>query len=352
MTTRITRAAFLASLVSSAAKGNWPRAESLLNEAAKRGKPKSAVLAVRDGGNTWSKAFGEATEHSRFLIASITKPMTAAGLMWLADRRKFALDEPIRRYLPERPEPGITIRHLLTHTSGLPDMLPENTELRRRNAPLEEYVRLSLSTPLAFEPGTCWSYSSTGILLAAEIARRIYGHPIGKLLAEQVYAPLGMTRTVLGLGDLKLTDVVRSQTEYAPADLGGAANDAGNWDWNSLYWRSLGAPWGGAHSTAADVLTFVDSFARPSGKPLAKSTAARMIANQNSTGLQPYGLGWRLGSALGSGLSDTAFGHGGSTGTLCWHDPTKKRSFVLLTSLPDNLARQEVIQPVSRVIAG
>ncbi len=329
-----------------AAQGQWAAAERLLLAATAQEKPRAAVLAVEDNAQQWQKAFGQARADSRFLIASITKPMTAVGVMTLVDRGQLRLDEDIVRYLPERP--GILLRHLLTHTSGLPDMLPENTALRQRNAPLEEYVRLALRTPLLFAPGTKWSYSSTGILLAAEIARRLDGRPFAELLRQEVFQPWGMRQTVLGK---PAGPWVRSQTDFAPADLGGAASDTARWDWNSEYWRALGVPWGGAHSTAADILRLLGEFLRPSGRVLRPDTAANMIRNQNPAGMEPYALGWRVGGKLGRGLSEETFGHAGSTGTLCWADPRKKRAFVLLTSLPDAVARQAIIAPVSEAVA-
>lgn len=333
--------------------GSLAKAEAMLEAAAKQEQPKSAVLCVQEGKFQYLRAFGEAKPDSKFLIASINKPMSAAGVMWLVDRKKLSLAEPVSKYFPEFGQgdrKSIRVGHLLSHTSGLPDMLPENTELRKKHAPLDEYVRLGLKTPLLFAPGAKWGYSSTGILLATEIARRIDGRPIAKLLEDEIFRPLGMKNTVLGLGKFRLEDMVRSQTEYAPSDLGGAQGTS-EWDWNSRYWRSLGAPWGGAHSTASDIAVFLRLFLEPKDGVLSRTTLERMVQNQNEAGVQPYGIGWSVGSRLGKGLSPQAFGHGGSTGTLCWGDPAKKRLFVLLTSLPDVVARKKIIQPVSEVVA-
>jgi CubicO group peptidase (beta-lactamase class C family) len=333
--------------MASAALGN--RADGLLKAAALTGKPRAAVLMVRDGGESYVAAYGEAKKDSRFLLASITKPMSAAGVMWLVERGKIGLDDRAQKYLPEL-NGAITVRQLLTHTSGLPDMLPDNTLLRQRHAPLAEYTRLGLKTPLLFAPGEKWSYSSTGILLATEIAQRVDGRPIAKLLAEEIYRPLGMKHTTLGIDQLDWGRVVRSQTEYAPSDLGATA-DATQWDWNSAYWRGLGSPWGGAHAPAEDVMRFVMAFMAKDAPVLRPETRKMMITNQNRAGLTPYGIGWALGARLGKGLSEAAYGHGGSTGTLAWAEPERGRAMVLLTSLPDVVARKLVIQPVSEAIA-
>lgn len=320
-----------------------------LAAAARDGKPAAAVLHVQQGAKVETHHFGTATLESRFLIASINKPMTVAAFLWAARKHKLDLNQPVKSYLPEF-QHNVTLKQLLTHTSGLPDMLPDNTALRKRNAPLSEYTRLALTTPLLFAPGTKWSYSSTGILLASEIAHRVDSRPFNTILEQEIFKPLGMKSTVPGLGKLTLNDVVRSQTEFAPQDLGASA-DAKNWDWNSQYWRSLGAPWGGAHSTAADIARFLRSFLHPTGKPLYKDDATAMITNQNAPGINPYGYGFSLGPRLDPNLPAAAFGHGGSTGTLCWADPTRDLSFVLLTSLPDNVARKAIIQPVSNIIS-
>jgi CubicO group peptidase (beta-lactamase class C family) len=337
----------------------WQRgaaAADLIQNLVREGKLESACLLVRDGAGTviLEQAFGAAKSiDAKFLIASITKPMTAAGVMKLVDKGKLKLEDPASRYLPEFTGGDwgrITIRHLLTHTSGLPDMLPENTELRRRNAPLSEFVALSLKTPLLFAPGTKTSYASMAILLASEIAHRIDGRAFPKYLEEELYRPLGMANTALGLGKFQLKETVRSQVEFADPTLG-ASPDAKSWDWNSPYWRNLATPWGGAHSTVGDIDRFLRAFLQPDGRLLRKETAANMIRNQNMGLNQPYGIGWAVGRTFGKNCSPATFGHGGSTGTLCWADPANGRTFVLLTSLPDRVARKLVIGPVSDMMS-
>src|SRR5436305_3005042 len=85
-----------------------------------------------------------ATPETVWLIASVTKPVVCAGVCLLLERGQLALDDPVSRFLPEfrgEDRAGVRIRHLLTHSSGLPDMLPENTKLRRNHAPVEEFIR-------------------------------------------------------------------------------------------------------------------------------------------------------------------------------------------------------------------
>ncbi len=315
-------------------------AEKLLSEAVASGKLRAAVLRVEQGAFQYEQAFGAAKTTTPFLIASISKPMTATAVMTLVDRGKLKLDEPASKHLPGL-DPRITLRHLLTHSSGLPDMLPHNIALRERHSPLSEFVKESLKTPLLFAPGTKVSYQSMGILLAAAIAERITKQPFPQFLAQQVFAPLGMKDSALGLGErLKVADTAQCQVEFAVPQGG---ND---WDWNSNYWRNLAAPWGGVHSTAADISRLLRYFLKPAGQPLTPASAALMITNQNPGLNPPYGIGW----ALPPNRFGHRFGHGGSTGTLCWADPKTNTTFVLLTTLPARISQKTILDPISKMV--
>ena len=152
---------------------------TVLTEAVDNGSLRAAAVHVRQGDQTFARSFGTAESiDSIFLLASISKPICVAAIMTLYDKGKFSLDEPANRYLPELRGPSrdeIRILDLLTHTSGLPDQLPENESLRARHATLDEFAQLAMLTPLLFKPRSKYSYSSMGILLATEIAQRISG---------------------------------------------------------------------------------------------------------------------------------------------------------------------------------
>ncbi|HEU0119846.1 MAG TPA: serine hydrolase domain-containing protein [Bryobacteraceae bacterium] len=337
----LSRRALLAA--SLAGTNRFRAAETILERAVASGQLHAAVLRVEHRGEVFERAYGKARPESPFLIASITKPMTATALMILADRGQLRYEDPASLYLPNftSEERGrITIRHLLTHTSGLPDMLPDNIAMRQRRAPLADFVQGALTTPLLFVPGTKTSYQSMGILLAAEIAQRVTNKSLRDFLRAEVFRPLGMNRTALGLGSYKLPDVVPIQVEHADPPGGTPATES--WDWNSPWWRDFGAPWGGAHSTAADITKLLRAFLHPTGTPVRKETALRMITNQNQGLDKPYGIGWSV--------TPTPFGHGGSTGTSCWADPAKDATFVLLTSLPAKASQKPIIDPVSKAV--
>ena len=315
------------------------RARALVEQNIASGEVREAALLVRQDGRTLASIKPDRV----FLLASITKPMTATAVMILADRGRLRLEDPAHKFIPEftgGDRDLITIRHLLTHTSGLPDMLPENTDLRRRHAALSEFVAGTCKTPLLFKPGTEVKYQSMGILLASEIVERLTRMPLRDFLRRELFAPAGMNATSLGLGGRKIADTALSQVE-----------DDTDWNWNSAYWRDLGVPWGGAHSTAADVTRLLEIFLHPDGRVLKPETARSMIVNQ--TGLQdPWGLGWMIKpGTFGKGCSTATFGHYGSTGTVGWADPKTNLTCVLLTTKPAAQARDGLLGPVSDLVA-
>ena len=252
--------------------------------------------------------------------------MTATGVMVLADRGELRISDPVMKFIPEFSEGArkdVTIEHLLTHTSGLPDQLENNADLRQRHAPLAEFVQGAIRAPLLFAPGTKYHYQSMGLLLAAEVAERITKKRLRDFLASEVFQPLGMNRTALGMGTFQPADVVRVQTEHAAPEAGGGDPNAKEWDWNSTYWRNLGAPWGGAQSSAADVARFLRSFMHPEGKVLREETARSMI--QNHTEGLGAAAGWvsqwkGLAKDVRCALLGTAVRRG------CWLGLIRKRS--------------------------
>ena len=313
---------------------------------------RAATLHVRRRDEILAHAFGSAgSMDAMFLLGSISKPLSAMAVMVLVDRGELRLSDTAVKYLPEFSEGArkeITIEQLLTHTSGLPDQLENNNALRAAHAPLSEFVKGTVRTPLLFAPGTKYHYQSMGILLAAEIVERITKTRLAEFLASEVFAPLGMKHTVLGLGSLKKTDMMAMQTEHAAPEAGGGDPTATAWDWNSDYWRSLAAPWGGAHSTAGDLAIFLQSFLHPEGKALRVETARQMIKDHTPHLSAHRGIGFMVGAeGLGKGCSVSTFGHSGSTGTLAWVDPETDTSFVLLTTLPKNVSGDLILHPVA-----
>jgi CubicO group peptidase (beta-lactamase class C family) len=149
-----------------------------------------------------------------------------------------------------------------------------------------------------------------------------------------------MAGASLGLGGRRIADTAQCQVP------------AHDWEWNSAYWRNLGAPWGGAHATAADVARFLEHFTSDGTGPLAPATRREMRTVQ-TTGLnQAWGLGWRRDAAtFAPACSPETFGHSGSTGVLAWRDPAVDLTFVLLTTKPAAESNRTLLAPVSEIVA-
>lgn len=289
-----------------------------------------------------------------FLTASVTKPVTATCAMILVDRGRIGLDERVSSLVPEFGDGGwrdrITVRQLLCHTSGLPDQLPENRALRSSHATLQEFIRRTYRTPLLFEPGSAFSYSSSGMTMLMDIVQRVTGQSLADFARREAFELLGMRDTSYGVDWDKAERVSRVNIPAAGFQYGEA--DAVTWNWNSRYWWSLGSPWGGMVSTVADLTKFLSMFLNEgrSGttQVLSPSTVGAMLTNQVEdsssmpTGASldnaPWGLGWQLkaprNSFFGDLVSPQTFGHRGATGTLVWADPSTGLSCTILTNQP------------------
>lgn len=331
-------------------------AAAVLARATAEGQIASAVLHVIQRETAFTRTFGKAqTEHAMFLLGSISKPITVTALMTLFDRGEFKLDDAVKKFLPQftgGDRDRVTMQHLLTHVSGLPDQLPENNELRAKHSSLTEFAEHAMRTPLHFVPGSEYQYSSMAILLATRVAELISGTDILKLVARTVLQPLRMEHSAQGLGRFKLEDMMPVQTDRAAPEAGGGDPNAKDWDWNSAYWRKLGAPWGGTHASAPDVARFLASFLYETGAAVKPETGRLMVTNHNLHGHPPRGLGLAVGPSAGStGCSDKTFGHTGSTGTVAWADPATQTICVVLTSLPAQAVRPHPRDMAANAIA-
>src|SRR5438876_3906139 len=257
------------------------------------------VIVLRGGWGTLAPeaASPKAGPETVYILASITKPVTVTALMLTVERGQVSLTDPVQKYLPEFQGPGrekVRVQDLLAHTSGLPDMLPENVQLRQANAPLAEFVKGAMSTPLLFEPRTSFSYSSMGTLLAAEIVERVTKMPLAQFEQQELFEPLKMKNSSLGLGKRALADTARVQGDsFAQTE-----KDLERYGANSRYLRKLGHPWGGMHSNVDDLSIFLQMYLNGGvydGKRiLGRATVEAMIADQNKTLSHPFGLGWGL----------------------------------------------------------
>jgi|SRR5208283_153915 len=331
----------------------------------------AAVLDVCYGKNHYTKAYGAAGTPERvFIIASISKPIVATGAMVLKDRGKLALQDRVVKFVPEFHGEGrdeVTIQNLLTHTAGLPDTLPQTRQLVTRQAGLNEFFAATCNVPLLFKPGTALSYSNLGVLVLKEIMERITGVPLKQFLKTEVFEPLAMNATSLGLGGRTIESIAQNQPS------------ADGLNSNTRYHRELAAPWGGVHSTAPDLTRFIRYFVNPGNPPLKRETAREMLRNHCEGLNQPWGIGWMLanshdasykvrpsshrygwsalllnpeqGPAFGSHCSASTFGHYGVSGTIAWADPQRGISMVLLTTKFVRYSRDGVLGPVSDLVS-
>ena len=281
-----------------------------------------------------------------FLIASPSKPITTSAICLLLERGQLALEQPLRGIIPEVTEDKKDIRliHLLTHTSGLPDMLPNNEELRAAHQPLDVFVEHMCRVPLDFAPGTKVQYQSCGIALLGEVVKRITGMEVRDFIREEFFIPLGMKDSFLGRRDedrSRISDV-RITAESA----------ATGWNWNTDFWHGFGAPWGGMFCTGTDYGRFLQMMLNGGElegvRIFSPATVAKMTTDQIK--LLPdlstadrlgnaWGLGWWMTVTgkteyLGDLASPRAFGHGGATGTGVLADPATGLVFVFLTNQP------------------
>lgn len=293
-----------------------------------------------------------------YILASITKPVTVTALMLLIERGQVSLTDPVQKYLPEFQGTGrekVRVQDLLTHTAGLPDMLPENVKLREANAPLTEFVKGAMTTPLLYEPRTSFSYASMGTLLAATIVERVTQMPLAQWEKQELFEPLQMKRSSLGLGERPLSDTAQVQGDsFAQSEIENQRYGA-----NSRYLRKLGHPWGGMHSSVDDLGIFLQMFLNGGvydGKRiLGRATVEAMIADHNRHLGHPWGLGWGLQrstawNAFGDLSSERTFGHSGASGTVAWADPQRELLCVILTTRPWTEDRGILLRKISNVV--
>ncbi len=307
--------------------------------------------------------------HRRYLAASITKPIVAMAFLKLVADGEVSLTERIGDHLQAfrmKPFRRITFRHLLTHRSGLPDMLPDNAELRAAHATLPEFVQQASRVEPEFPAGTDCRYSSVGFLLLGAVIEQLSGQPLPEFLSEHFFEPLGMQNSWLGLpldqaDELMPTVLASDLPEWQP--------DADDWGWNSRYWRTLGAPWGGLISTAADLGRYARMMLRrgtseDGTRVLPAAVVAAAMSNQTAAcaelpevarSIRPWGFGWRRQwpdrqASFGDFVSTETIGHWGATGTTLWIDPVAKTYAAILTTTPYEQS-SSAIQRISNVIA-
>jgi CubicO group peptidase (beta-lactamase class C family) len=304
-----------------------------------------------------------------FRIASMTKPVTAIGVMMLVEEGKLALDDPVEKHLPEflgqmmvaersgdtvtlkKPPRAITLRDLLTHTSGLPSAPPPGlSELySQRNHTLAEAVMAYSQRPLEFEPGTRWAYCSPGIDTLGRVIEVASGQSFEEFLLERLFHPLGMRDTTFYPSP---EQVRRAAVVYERKN--GALRPVAAFRGGLPQGARYPLPAGGLFSTAPDLARLyqmlLNGGTAGGRRYLTEATLAEMTRVQTgdlkagfSEGIG-FGLGWsivRHPVGVTDMLSPGSYGHGGGYGTQCWIDPHRGLFTVLLTQRPDHNPRDE-----------
>ncbi len=310
--------------------------------------PSAQLLVSKNGETIFHEAFGNATLDTIFDCASLTKPISTTTLiMQLCAEDKIRIDDPISRYLPrcQREDgEGITIRHLLNHSSGLPAWQPYYqtipTDDIGKPAGKMEVIDAVCREPLAYKTGYQSIYSDIGFILLGEIIEAVTKNTLDKLFAEQVAKPLSLTNTFfipLNTSTLKHLNTSFAPTEDCPwrhKVMRGEVHD------QNCYAMGGVAGHAGLFSTTTDINKFITAFVESykSGGFLPKETVERFLPFRhkltecNSTWL----LGWDrpsyTNSQAGQHFSPISIGHLGFTGCSMWIDLEKDIWIVMLTN--------------------
>ncbi|HEV2800198.1 MAG TPA: serine hydrolase domain-containing protein [Pyrinomonadaceae bacterium] len=322
-----------------------------MNSSVRQGDFAGAVMLVARRGRVVSlEAVGYQDLESKrpmrtdtiFDIRSVTKPVTAIGIMILFEEGKLALNDPLEKYLPEfaaaRKARGtttpVTIRHLLTHTSGLPFNRPQEIAdiTVRRDRTLSEVVALLSKQDYEFEPGTQFRYHTGGYAILGRIIEVVSGRPYERFIKERIFDPLGMKDSFFLIPAEKQSRVA-SLYRWQDGTLK-------RWTEIEAYSRTAKypAPEFGMYSTASDLAALgqmmLDGGTFKGKRILSKMAVEAMTKNhtpnlKNAFTQRPayQGLGWGLSGDPSNDFPLTtpgSYGHNGAFGALLWIDPQEK----------------------------
>ncbi len=293
-----------------------------------------------------------------FPLASVTKPVVAAGILTLIDDGALALDEQVARFLPdfrtgpdptaegvdpalERLRQTITVRQLLCHTSGLPEDVAGRMNRFTSPASLEEITGIMCRLPLQSPPGEVLRYSNAGYGVLGRLVERVAGRTVWDVAGERLFAPLGMANTTAFPGD----DLLPRLANLADATHAGTDLET----YNGAYWRSLGVPWAGLYGTPRDLLAFAGVFLPGGQRILSGATKAAMTTDQTdgvpggvetarvSWPVGRWGLGWEVKGEkqrhwTGELTSPSTVCHFGQAGTLLWVDPEREVALAVFSN--------------------
>jgi CubicO group peptidase (beta-lactamase class C family) len=269
-----------------------------------------------------------------FWIASMSKPITAVCIGILVDDGKLTFDDPLAKHLPEFAGSPITLREVLTHTSGLGEMTDREPHLT-----LAETSRKLSQQAVRFQPGSRWGYSTAGIDILGRVVEVASGMPFDQFLQKRVLDPLGMKDTSFWITPEKLPRWAHSYRWNAPA--GKLEETSIPYLYKTAVTDRQRPPLGGAglFSTAEDVARFYQMMLGKGKGILKPATVAEMTRKQTGSLDARPGMPWGLGFCLvedpakmpgNSMLTPGSFGHGGAFSTQSWADPVKNLIWIVM----------------------
>ena len=269
------------------------RADDFLNDYLKRKQiPGCAVMARHDGKVVLSAGYGLAnlehgirvTPQTVFQSGSLGKQFTAMAVMMLAEEGKLSLDDPITKYLsvPSKKWSGMTVRHLLTHTSGLGDY-PEDFSLQK-NYTEDELLKMIAAQSPGFAPGEKWNYSNLGYVTLGIVIRKVSGVFYGEFLQERIFGPLAMKTTRV----INEADIIPNRA--AGYELKGGALKNQEWVAPAVNTTADGS----LYFTAEDIAKWDEAL---EAKKFLKPTGFEQMwtpVKLNDGSTAPYGFGWGI----------------------------------------------------------
>ena len=276
-------------------------------ELARQSIPGLSLAILRGDSVLLNRGYGYANVELRALASdstiyqsgSVGKQFTAAAVVMLAEEGRLSLDDSITHYFPKPPRAwrGITIRHLLTHTSGIPDYADSTLDLRRDYTE-DQLVRLAAKMPLKFRPGERWSYSNTGYLLLGILIHRVTGAFYGEFLRDRIFAPAGMTTTRI----ISEADIVPNRSAGYRLEDGKLQNQ--EWVSPSLNTTADGS----LYFSVRDLSRWAVALNHKRVPSQAGLDSSWTPVRLNDGGTYPYGFGWGIEQQRGF----RRIGHGGS----------------------------------------
>ena len=299
-----------------------------------------SVLVADRGKVLYKKAFGKAdigtneplTTRSSFNLASMSKQFVAMMVMMLEEKGKLHYDDPVRQYLPEFPYEGITIRHLLTHTSGLPKyfdlvLAHLNTLDTLTNAELLQLLVENKPQP-GFAPGEGWEYGNTGYVLLALVIEKAANMPLDAFFKQQITEPLGLKDTYIYTLETK---------QSPPGRVLGFRRENGREVPNDLMRFDGVAGDRNFYSSVEDLLKWDQALYTEKLVSARTMKQAFTPVRLNNGQTQPYGFGWRIDST-----GEVVYHTGGWMGFMneIVRDTKKRQTSIVLSSGSDAVARE------------